>query len=487
MAQDDSKFGLWDDPGTGKTLIALALMAAFVHWGNRVIVTMPPILLEQFKDTLKTWGRDFYDTAHFHVLDQLPAKREKLYATWNAGKWPDVLMMSHEMFRLVTSPKKQPINKNTGKRPPAAPAELPIKHLRKQEYNFLVPDEAHVLGNAGTKLWARVNEFLYEHGDCAFLPMTGTPWRGQVEDTYGLIALLTPKVYGSWQTFVRAHCVQMSSKYGMRTVAYDHLDYLHKQLYRKARRVEAQEVLKHLKQPLAVPWPVSLSPAHQALYKRMVKEQMLIIDGEVLDLTSEQKLRMAMMRVVTCPHLYSPAGECPPNVMHEVLDEYMQMTGAWSQKAGKIIVFCWFQETCHMVADYYSRWKDEKGKVRDLRPVILNGQMTDKQKEAAKRAFKTDPRCRVAVVNFLTGGAGLDFQDVCHQILTIEPTGLPHHYRQGIGRVARGKQEKQCVMHIVLVAGTVYQVQYRNFIRREDAIQEVAKDERQLFAFLNGD
>lgn len=489
LQQESPQFGLWDDPGTGKTLVAIALMALYAPWGNRFVVLMPPILLEQLGKTLKTWGMDFIAKHKVHMLSEGPAKRANLYKHWDTHGWPDALCMSYEMYRDLTSPVLQPKNPKTGIRPKPLPPELPNAALRKLEYNFIIPDEAHALGNAGSKIHERVYQFVHETSpgeETGCLLMSGTPLRGKVEDVYGLIRLLMPKKYGSYQNFVRAHCVQVSTKFGMRTIAYDNLDYLHRQLYAKGRRVEAREVLTHMKEPLAIEWPVSMHPEHKKMYDRLVKEQMAVIDGQILDLTSEQRLRMALMRVVTCPHLYIDTGKAPKNVIHEILQQYIEMTDAANPEKNKAIIFCWFQETCEMVADFYRHYKREDGKVVDLQPLILNGNTTDKERKEFLRRYHNDKSNRVAVINFLSGGAGLDLQSNGHEMLCLEPTGLPHHYRQAIARVARGEQQNQCIMRIVTVKGTVYPVQYRNFLKREEDIQEVARDAHQMFDFLTG-
>lgn len=490
LKQDTSQYGLWDDPGTGKTLVALALMALYVPWGNRFIVLMPPILLEQLHKTMQSWGADFYAESHVHILNQGPAKRALLFKEWDSHKWPDVLCMSYEMYRDMTGPKLQKRDPETGKRPKPLPPELSNKQLRAQEYNFIIPDEAHVLGNAGSKIHNRVYEFVHETSpgeDIGFLAMSGTPLRGKVEDVYGLIRILMPKAYGAYANFVRAHCIQVITKYGKRTVGYDNLPYLSKKLYEKGRRVEARDVLKHMKEPLAIEWPVVMTPEHKKLYDRILKEQMVIVDGQLIDLTSEQRLKMAMMRVVTCPHLFTDSGKAPKNVIHDILHEYVAMTGAAYQENDKAIIFCWFQETCEMVAEFYRKYVGGDGKIVNLNPLILNGQTTDKERKEFLHRYHNDKTNRVVVINFLSGGAGLDLQSNGHEMLCLEPTGLPHHYRQAIARVARGEQKNQCIMRIVTVKGTVYPVQYRNFLKREDDIQEVAQDAHQMFNFLKGE
>ncbi len=496
MNEGTFRYGLWDDPGTGKTLVAIALMSYYATYGNKFIILMPPILLEQLEKTMETCGTDMMSRYSIHYMRQSPEKRSKLYEEWNKSGWPAGLAMSYEMFTRLTSPIVQKKDPRTGRRPKALPAQLPIAKLHAEGYNFIIPDEAHYLGNVGTKTARRVKEFIYGHPDKplsdpnAALLMTGTPLRGKVEDVYGLISLLTPDAYGSHACFVRAHCLQVETRFGKKTVGYNNYSHLNKNLYAQARRAEAREVLKNMQEPLAIEWPLTLEPAHKRLYKKMVNEQLLVLGEQILDLTSEQRLRQALMRVVTCPHLFQAEDEKPiRSVVYDAIDEYMNIIDVTNKerKQNKFIIFCWFQETCEAVANYLKHWRDADGNVHDLQPLVINGATPKAQRSTILERYHDDPSNRGLILNFISGGAGLDLQDQAYDMLCIEPTGLPHHYRQAIARVARGGQTQQCVMRIVTVKGTVFPVQYRNFIKREGEIQEVARDKHDLFKLLNGE
>ena len=82
-------WGLYDDPGTGKTLTAHAFFLYWVSEGQKAIAVMPPNLTYQFQEELYNvyQGSDKYVSTH--VLDQGPEKRRKLYAEWKKNKsWP---------------------------------------------------------------------------------------------------------------------------------------------------------------------------------------------------------------------------------------------------------------------------------------------------------------------------------------------------------------------------------------------------------------
>lgn len=96
------------DPGVGKTFpaqIHAVLMAAL---GNKAVFSMPPKLIVQFYEEL----HDFFVGIGNHLkvahLDVPAAHKKKLIDEWDRTGWPDVLIMSYDIYRVLNdrSPTK---------------------------------------------------------------------------------------------------------------------------------------------------------------------------------------------------------------------------------------------------------------------------------------------------------------------------------------------------------------------------------------------
>ena len=77
------RFGLFDDPRTGKTICMQLLTVYFAKYGLRSIVLMPPILFDQYKSTMEDIKGHGCSVVTF---DYSPAKREDHLVAWQSGQ-----------------------------------------------------------------------------------------------------------------------------------------------------------------------------------------------------------------------------------------------------------------------------------------------------------------------------------------------------------------------------------------------------------------
>ena len=59
------------------------------------------MLLLQYEKAQRADFPGVADYISWHILREVPARRKKLYAKWDEGGWPDILMMSYQMFRKL--------------------------------------------------------------------------------------------------------------------------------------------------------------------------------------------------------------------------------------------------------------------------------------------------------------------------------------------------------------------------------------------------
>ena len=91
----NTRFGLFDDPGCGKTVQMQAQAMQMIAEGNKVMMLMPPVLLGQFVESLCETFTEPYRYFNWHVLNQGPAPREVLFERWEREGCPELLLMSY--------------------------------------------------------------------------------------------------------------------------------------------------------------------------------------------------------------------------------------------------------------------------------------------------------------------------------------------------------------------------------------------------------
>ena len=455
------RFGLFDDAGTGKSLIMQAVSLLYVAWGNKIICLMPPATLDQFVETTHTNYKTSDRWLSHKIIDKPPATRDKWFSQWDMGNsWPGMLLMSYEMFLKL----------------------VPI--LKDRGYNVLITDEAQKLRGSESNVHAAVYNYTADEGDTALLLATGTPQHHTPIDCYAMTRLINRKAYASLKTFKRLHCNIKSFRIGRRirgrmrqvTVeeieSFKNLDTMNCHLYANARRVELGEVT-NLTRPTIVPVTLKLAPAHQKIYNTLAKERMLEIGEErVITAKEASQLREHLMGIACDPSDYS---EKP--VQNKVFDEVEALLDSIGPTR-KVLLYAHHNRVIEALADRFAK----------LNPVLVYGgsrSSTTKNRKAIK-AFQADSDHRLLIAHPQSGGVGLNFQHVCHHIIFVEPTSIQGDFSQVIARVLREGQKEGVLVYILKIMGTVYPKMVEVMLDNSDLAKEVNLDMKSFRAFVEG-
>lgn len=530
LALRNSRFGLYDEPGCGKTLIAQLYGLYYADYGNKVLVLMPPILLQQFKRSMADTFPGYDEHFHLHILTEgpLPAKvpkkkviqikadvsspeevaqqyrmpvelvqkirgckhcnqqsftfreamelkasdrtakqlseqygcsthavstvrtktsRDELYKNWDDTGWPDFLCMSYQMFLRT------------------------YRDVKNAGYQVVVADEAHYLKKASSTTHKAVGFILGPVlGESALLLMTGTPIPNTLEDAYGMTKLTNPKAYSDKRMFERTHCVYENRGDFSQLTGFMNTDLLRINMYAKARRVTKDKVLK-LKKPLIQELPVQLSPKHKALYRKLVRERFLEVEGELIDATTAQSLRQKCLRMVTVPEQFSDI-----HIDNAVKDMVMTLLDSLGvERKEKVVLFANYRNTVEGVAEW----------CKELNPAVVYGGSGNAYKQVEK--FLGDDSCRVLVANPQSGGVGLNLQSVCRYVIFVEPVSVPGEFTQASERVYRSGQTEQVVMYIIRAEGTLAPAMTINMLRKAGETKGINMDKQTLLDELMGE
>lgn len=455
-----NRFGLYDDPGVGKTVISQAYAIYRVWEGNKCLVLMPPVLLYQFLDSFTETYPGIQNHLTFHVFDQDPLERESLELEWGEDNWPDILCMTPQLF---------------------------FKYYSKLKgmYSVLIADEVHkYLTSAEAGTYKRIQHFLGGWNDTAALLMTGTPLGNLLTQAYGLTKLTYPAAYFDYQQFERQHCVftnvQLKEPKVMKNgktqtsirklTGYKNVAKLEENLYKHARRVIKEDVLS-LKEPAIEVVPIRLYPEHQRLYETLAKQRILEMgNDEIFTALQDQALRQAILQLISSPHKYAPEDAKIRNAALEALDDLIEEKG----DSEKVIVFANYLETAETLEKH----------LKKLNPAILNGSISNKEKE--KQKFLNDPTCKVLIAHPNSAGVGLNLQSVCNYVIFFEPCSTPGDFKQAFERTYRGGQLNKVVVKILKVLHTGSAKSIDNMFRKASDIQMVNRDRVSMLNYIAG-
>ena len=434
LGAERNRFGMYDTMGAGKSLSAFLVVAYLVAYGNRAICIMPPKLMPQFQKNFHAMfeGFDFTSGLLYKGKKQSPSAYE--------ANPPDVLITSPDFF---------------------------LRHkewLSDHKYDVMVQDEAKWLSNPETNMW-KATHWYVTRDKRALVIMTGTPARNDLINLYGFIKLTSPNLYYDIAQFKRLHInyesfnVKARNKAGREVTrrvnkisGYKDVERIYEALYQNGRRIE-------MPPPTGVELlykEVSLDDAHHAAYTKLVQEKLVIFDDNtVLDASQAGAIRHAAMRAIFNPDTLKISGE---GVVLETVREMLE------ELEGKKVLLCaYYRETVERLA-------------KEFDGVCIYGGVSASQAEQNKERFLTDPNCRVMVINYESGGVGLDgLQAVCHDAIAVEPTSVPGDFDQTVARLARQGQENGVRFWSIIVHSTLYRSIVRDRLSKKANIAKVVR------------
>lgn len=232
---------LADEMGLGKTKQALD---ACEFTGAKTILALVPLtLVYNWRNEVEKWHPD-WDTL---IVPSDKSARIKFYRelpkTLAAVTVPTVVITNHEKARLADFPKRQP-------------------------WDALIIDEAHKIKNTQAAIHKAIDG-IAKRSKSVFA-LTGTPLEMRAEETYGILKVIRPSVFGAWWRFREQHC---DVDWSGRVMG---LDPNSQELFKErlgpwmTRRTKAQ-VAKQLPPKVYSPILIELSAAERMMYKEIAK------------------------------------------------------------------------------------------------------------------------------------------------------------------------------------------------------------------------
>lgn len=514
------RYGDFGEPGIGKTYPAMTHAVFMAAIGNRVVFTTLPSLIPQLIAEFEVFFPGINRRLKIDHLDCSPAHKKKKEADWEANGWPDILVMSYDIYRKYND--KHPY-KNVGPnlwrlkdvnaagtkaefahmffndegepKYPKAQAYTPagqlinmkrgtIKNdkqmmLCHRDYNVLFFDEGDALCGLESILSESVAEMSMRlKDDVAIYIMTGTPVPTKLHNAYGLIRLINPDAYMNKAAFIRQHCELKEfrlplpggrSKTVKEICGYFATDGIYEALFKNASRVQKRDVI-NIPDPIISEHRVKLSGAHLKLYKNIINNQFAVLGDTVLMPDNVSALRHMALQIISCPGKFDP-GMTETNELAKATRELVGVLNPSAKR--KLIIFAYYREAIEGLAMQYA----------DRNTAVIYGGSTDRQGELNK--FQNDDTCDTIIIQWVSGGAGLNLQ-VASYIIFYECPTSPKAAKQAIARADRKGQVNIVNVYFMRVMGTLSDKNFKALLENEESNNRAIKDKHDLLFELLG-
>lgn len=423
----DVNSGLWLDMGTGKTVCstAIALFKSLMEGYRTSLVIMPPILIPQWAE----WLRSIKPALSVTEYKGTPAARKGLNLDANFVLI-GIQIFKRDFARIRGHYQNKPV--------------------------FVIVDEATIISNISSDSHQKVHEFSIGR---PITLLSGTP-ANKPGDVYGLMKFTAPGTYRNLKHFENMHVEERDFYNNPST--WQNLELLKDNLMVNSSRVLLADLYKDIDTPLYLPILYDLEEKHMKLYTRLAEEELLKLpNGGKIDATSANRLRHALGQIVVNYDHFS-GDDDNVSAAVELVEQKLNELGN-----GKLVVFADYRMTVRQVCRRLSKYNF----------LPINSEVSDKQKQANLKRFVDDPSCRGLVVQFVSGGKGLDgLQHVCNDCLFIEPCLQPRDFHQAVARLQRLGQTKKVRVYMATASGTLQVRGFRNLLDNDDVVNQVVRN-----------
>jgi SNF2 family DNA or RNA helicase len=229
------------------------------------------------------------------------------------------------------------------------------------------------------------------------------------------------------------------------------------------------DVLPDLRPKEVIRVYMRLAPAQQGLYDR-ARSDLLVAVRKVDDrqfrreLTSFLARRLRLLQICSHPRACDPLyNEVPAKLM--AIDRLMQEL--IEQQGKKVVVWSYFRVSLDAIAERYAHY----GLTR------IDGSITSiASRISAIDRFQNDPSVRIFLGNAAAAGAGITLT-AAHHAIYESFSNQAAHYMQSGDRIHRRGQTEQVVSHVLITENTIEQSEYARLVAKEQAGRTLLGDE----------
>ena len=321
--------------------------------------------------------------------------------------------------------------------------ELVSRHidaLKGRNWDFVVCDESHYLGNPKSK---RTKAVMSLKARRHFICLTGTPAFTRPIQLWPMLQKLDPGTLGSnWMSFVRRYCAGFIDHFGRwNTQGYSNLEELQAKMRKTFMvRREKGDVLEEL------------PPMRKTVYipadgmKKMIKEEQACFEDRYEMFLEAVREGLGEQWLMEHGSEFGPRWQ---QVRRELalakVDHMVSYISDLLDNEDKVVVF--YHHRDPLDAFYKSFDKSMIARVW--------GGMTAKQREEERVRFQEDPDCKIFVANLQAAATAIQLSASDVVVFAEFARAVPSEYDQAEERVWLPTKETPIEIHNVVVQGSV--------------------------------
>lgn len=300
--------------------------------------------------------------------------------------------------------------------------------LAQVGFRLLVGDEVQAIGNPESQRAVAFKELSKIIPHC--IGMSGTPAMSKPMQFWTLLSIVEPSMFKNFFMFKNRYCDPQTDEYGRTKYnGASNIEELHELLVRCMLRRTKSEVMKDLPPKVMEVVPLEVNESEMDAY---YEEERIAFSGETIKGEKES----ARNKVA---HLLRTAYALKEKSMLQWIEDFLE-------SGKKLLLFAWHRSVVEVLYDT----------LKEYHPALIYGGMSSTDREAARKKFIEDSRCRVIVANIQAGGVGIDgFQEVCSDVAFAEFSHTPNFHRQAEDRLHRSGQHNSVTSYYLVAPGTV--------------------------------
>jgi SNF2 family DNA or RNA helicase len=209
------------------------------------------------------------------------------------------------------------------------------------------------------------------------------------------------------------------------------------------------------------------------LYRKVMKDKLFEVDGELVDARQQQKLRQVALQLAVNPRIAAEEAHVADNM---ALETARALLDSVNTEKTKVVMFANYNSSVEMLAAYFSK----------LNPAVIYGQNTAEKNRQNITKFQEDGTCRLMIANPIAGGVGIKAGDVSQTVIFFEPVSTPGQFDQAVSRVILKGQKEPVTVYILEILDTISPSLNELMLNKARTLLEVTKDKKSVYDNLLG-
>ena len=417
--QSRGGFVLADEMGLGKTLSAIACMTSAD--ARKSLVICPASVKYQWE---KEVARSTAKSHHIMVAEgRVPTAMDR-----SMVRCSDIVIINYDILQGWEGVLCEPY------------------------WDIMVLDEAHKLKNKDSQR-SRSTLQIKQRVERT-LCLTGTPITDRNLDVWNVVYMADPEVFPSYWGFRKIFCTGMAGKQSVNPRG------LH------AALTSSGVMLRRRKEDVFDELP---QVTHTVIPLKLSSDELVMAESEVLAASKEVENARGSSVGTSIINFRARIAKYRKETMKLKLKSVVEWVNDFLESSDQKL----------MVAVIHREFGGKAlHKCFPGVSVLIDGDLSAKQKENAKNKFIDDPSVRVIIGNILSVGTGTDgLQDVCSDLLYAELDWSPANMDQCTARLNRNGQKKPVSVTYMTVKDSIEEYLARALDRKGDTVSWVLDNE----------